>query len=502
MSNIQVDAFFDKLAAAGEMVAYADIYFRPQHSSGSLNDISLETKFSRRIPLKRPFSSAAMDTVTEADMAIAMAVLGGIGVIHRNLSIAEQASEVERVKWFSRARIDTPITVRDTMIVGEVVALRARKRYRFHSFLVVDRKGVLVGLVTRRHLEESNPREQLGVVMIPASKLVKASTNISKQDAYRLVRRYDRDSRQVTVLPLLDSAGKIKGLYTRTDLMQAFNSSLHNLDTEGRLRVAAAIGVKDFARARALVKQGVDALVIDTAHGHTDEMEAALRRLRKMFGEAVDLVAGNVSTEEASHFLVKAGADAVKIGQGPGSICTTRDVTGMGVLQATAVHAGARGARGSGVPIIADGGIVKPGDTAKALAVGASCVMMGNAFAGTKEAPGETYMREGVMYKAYNGMGSPTSMLRRSSQSRYRLGDVGSKKAVAEGADASVQYKGEVEPIFELFAGALRQALGYAGAKSIVELQENAQFQRATIAGQTESAVHDVFVRTPSKGFA
>jgi IMP dehydrogenase len=423
-------------------------------------------------------------------------------VIHRNLSPIEQADDVDRVKWFSRVRIPKPITVRENRTVKQVWELRARKRYGFHSFLVVDAKGELVGLITRRHLEgRENQRLPVGQLMIPFSKLVTAKPDTTKEQAYKLMRRYDRDARQVSVIPLIDGNRRPVGLYTRKDLDEYFEGvSMHNTDSEGRLLVGAAIGVgrSERKRARMLADKGVDVLIVDTAHGHTEEVRLMVRWLKDNLPP--DVVAGNISINEAATFLADAGADTVKVGQGPGSICTTREVTSIGVLQATAIEDCSRPLRGRGVYVCADGGIRKQGDPAKALALGASSVMMGSIFAGTTEAPGDVFFDNGQPWKIYRGMGSPAAMrARRASRARYRQEHVPVEKTVAEGIDGRVPYKGDVSVVFSQLAGALRATLGYVGAQSIAELQDKARFKRQTGAGMAESGVHDVVAMSSSQ---
>jgi len=494
MPNPATDKFFKIWDEQGLMLTYDDIRLEPRYSE-VLKDtsvISLASRFSRNVGLIIPLVSAAMDTVTEYRMAIAMAKFGGIGTIHRGMTPKEQANQVARVKHHLHGCIDTPITVVDTDTVEDVRRLRADKGYEFESFPVLNVLGKLSGLVTGNDLDVAMPEDSLGKIMTPLSKLIYASPETSKEEVLELMR-----TRKVKVVPLIDSQGNLTGMFARKDLLRIFKgTSTHNVDSNGRLRVAAAIGVgpTEIQRAIMLVEKGCDVLVIDTAHGHTPEVGGIIKELKSM-NISCDIVAGNISTAEAAQFLAQAGADGVRVGQGPGSICTTRIIAGMGVPQATAVYECARALRGMDISVCADGGIRNSGDIIIALALGAQSVTIGGILAGTDEAPGDMFIQQGQQLKAYRGMGSLGAMRdRKASRERYSQGDVPLDKLVPEGVEGVVPYKGPLEKVIDQLNGGMRAGFGYQGARGIQELQNNACVKRMTQAGTAESHPHSLIM--------
>jgi len=470
-----------------EGLTFDDVLLIPAKSDVLPTETDTTTFFSRNVRLNIPISSAAMDTVTEAHLAIALAQQGGIGVIHRNLSIAAQAAEVDKVKRSESGMIVDPITITPDRPISEALAMMAH--YKISGVPVVDGDGKLVGILTNRDLRfETRMDLRVRDVMTGREKLITAPVGTTLEDAKGILQRH-----RIEKLPIVDDDFRLKGLITVKDIQKAIKYPNAAKDPLGRLRVGAAIGATgDFLeRAAELVKARVDVLVIDTAHGHTTRVLEAVRQLKRKFPE-VDVVAGNVSTAEATRELIAAGADGVKVGQGPGSICTTRVVTGAGVPQITAIMECARAARGTGVPIIADGGIRFSGDITKAIAAGADCVMIGSLFAGTDESPGETILYQGRTFKTYRGMGSLGAMMAGSSDRYQQAPERG--KLVPEGVEGKVPYKGPLAVIVEQLVGGLRAGMGYCGCRTIRELQEKARFIRITPAGWRESHVHDVII--------
>jgi IMP dehydrogenase len=473
---------------AKEGLTFDDVLLVPAASSVLPNDVSTRTRLTRSIELALPIVSAAMDTVTEARMAIALARAGGIGVIHRNLSIAEQAAEVDTVKRSESGMIVEPVTLPPDAPIAR--ALELMGRYRISGIPITDNAGRLVGILTNRdlrfHKDPTRPVREL----MTSRDLITAPVGTTLEEAEEILHRH-----KIEKLPVVDADGVLRGLITVKDIRKRLEHPDASKDEQGRLRVAAAVGVGADAleRAEALVAAGVDALVLDTAHGHSANVLRMARELKRRF--AVDLVAGNVSTAEATEALIEAGADAVKVGQGPGSICTTRVVAGVGVPQITAVYDCARVAAEHGVPVIADGGLTSSGDIAKAIAAGADTVMAGSLLAGTDEAPGDVVVYQGERFKEYRGMGSLGAMKARGfSKDRYFQGDVEDvDKLVPEGIEARVPYKGPVQVVLNQLVGGLRQAMGYCGAATIEELKR-ARFVRITPAGLRESHPHDVAV--------
>ncbi len=476
----------DKFAKEG--LTFDDVLLVPTESGVLPNDAVTATRLTRTIALEIPVVSAAMDTVTEARMAIALARLGGIGVLHRNLSIGDQVAEVDKVKRSEAGMIVEPVTLSPDALVGDALDLMAR--YRVSGIPITDEDERLVGILTNRDLRFGVPSTvRVGDAMTREG-LVTAPVGTTLEEAQAILGRH-----RIEKLPIVDLEGRLKGLITVKDISKRQAYPLATKDDRGRLRVAAAVGVGTDAleRAAALVDAEVDALVVDTAHGHSRGVLDVVRALKD--AHDVQVVAGNISTGEAAEALIDAGADALKLGQGPGSICTTRVVAGVGVPQVTAIHDCAEIAADEGVPLIADGGMTSSGDVAKAIAAGADTVMLGSMLAGTDESPGAVLVVQGERFKEYRGMGSLGAMKARSfSKDRYFQGDVEDvDELVPEGIEGRVAYKGPLAPIVHQIVGGLRQAMGYCGAPTIEELKQ-ARFVRITGAGLRESHPHDVTI--------
>jgi IMP dehydrogenase len=442
-----------------------------------------------------PLISAAMDTVTEAPLAIAMAQVGGIGVIHRNLSIEEQAEEVRRVKRYESGMVVNPVTIGPDATRAELAALG--QRYNFSGLPVVEEDGKLVGIVTNRDVRfADDPTQKVRDLM--TTDLVTVRVGVSEAEARALLHKH-----RIEKLIVVDKNYRCVGLITVKDMDKALNFPNACKDGQGRLRVAAASTVGDagYERAVALIAAGVDAVVIDTAHGHSSAVSAQVRRLKKSHPD-VQVIAGNIATEAAAQTLIDAGADALKVGIGPGSICTTRIVAGVGVPQLTAVMDSVKAARKAGVPVIADGGIKFSGDMAKALAAGAEAAMVGSLLAGTEEAPGEVFLYQGRQFKAYRGMGSVAAMARGSAD-RYFQKEVNDQmKLVPEGIEGRVAYKGPVGPILHQLLGGVRASMGYTGSATIPDFHKNAEFVKITGAGLRESHVHDVQIAREAPNYS
>jgi IMP dehydrogenase len=471
-----------------EGLTFDDVLLVPAFSEVLPNEVDTRTRFSRGIELNIPLCSSAMDTVTEASLAIALAQQGGIGVIHKNFSIEQQAEEVDKVKRSESGMIVDPVTISETALVAE--ALEIMRRFKISGVPVVDAKGLLVGIITNRDLRfETRFDIPVSEVMTPQP-LVTVPVGTTLDEAKVKLQKH-----RIEKLLVVDDDGHLKGLITVKDIQKAINFPSSAKDTLGRLRCAAAIGATGdyLERAEALFNSRVDAIVIDTAHGHSSRVIEAVKNVKSKFPE-IELIAGNVATAEATKALISAGVDAVKIGIGPGSICTTRVVTGAGVPQIMAIHESVHAAQGSGVPVIADGGVKFSGDVAKAIAAGADCVMIGSLFAGTEEAPGEVILFQGRNFKTYRGMGSIGAMKKGSSDRYAQEGTVADSKYVPEGIEGRVAYKGTVAEMVTQLVGGLRAGMGYTGCRSIEELQQNARFVRITSAGLRESHVHDVII--------
>lgn len=470
-----------------EALTFDDVLLEPAKSDILPSEADITTRLTRNIPLNIPLLSAAMDTVTDSRMAIAMAQQGGMGVIHKNMSIEAQADEVDRVKRSESGMIVNPITMSPDQKIHEAVA--AMKRYKI-SGLPITSNGKLVGILTNRDLRfETRLNIKISELMTKED-LITVPVGTTLEEAESILHRH-----RVEKLPVVDSKYRLKGLITVKDIQKKIAYPNACKDKLGRLRVGAGIGATGdyLERAAALVKAGVDVLVIDTAHGHSSRVLEAVKQAKSRFPE-IDLIAGNIATEEASLALVKAGADGIKVGMGPGSICTTRVVSGAGVPQITAIMDCSRVAHKSGVPVIADGGIKFSGDIAKALAAGGDSVMIGSLFAGTDESPGETILYQNRSYKVYRGMGSLEAM---KAGSRDRYGQEGAfyeGKLVPEGIEGMVPYKGSVEIMIPQMTGGLRAGMGYCGCRTIEELQTRSRFLRITSFGLKESHVHDVLV--------
>ncbi|MEL6475148.1 MAG: IMP dehydrogenase [Pseudomonadota bacterium] len=465
-------------------LTFDDVLLQPGASEVMPADVDVSTQLTKSIRLNIPLLSAAMDTVTEARLAIAMAQSGGIGVIHRNLTVEEQAGQVTQVKKFESGVVMNPVTISPKATLGELQVLK--KERGFSGIPVVEDDGGVVGIITNRDTRfVEDLSAPVSTLMTTALVTVKMDADIA--DARQLLHKH-----RIERLIIVDDQDKCIGLLTVKDMDKAAVNPNAAKDEAGRLRVAAASTVGDagFERTEALIAAGADVVVIDTAHGHSKAVLDAVTRAKKI-SNSVQIIAGNVATEDAAKALIDSGADAVKVGIGPGSICTTRIVAGVGVPQLTAIEDCARAAEKSGVPVIADGGIKFSGDFAKALAAGASTAMMGSAFAGTEEAPGEVFLFQGRSYKSYRGMGSLGAMSRGSAD-RYFQKEVASEKLVPEGIEGQVPFKGPIGPIIHQMVGGLRAAMGYTGAKTVKELHEKAQFIQITGAGLNESHVHDV----------
>jgi IMP dehydrogenase len=473
---------------AREGLTFDDVLLLPAESHVLPNDVSTATRFTRSVELRIPIISAAMDTVTEAGMAIALARMGGIGVVHRNLSVDDQAAEVDKVKRSESGMIVEPVTLVPDAPVAH--ALELMGRYRISGIPVTDEGGRLVGIITNRDLRfHRDPARPVSELMT-SENLVTAAEGTTLEEAEVILHRH-----KIEKLPVVDAQGVLRGLITVKDISKRIAYPDATKDDQGRLRVAAAVGVGPDAleRAEALVAAGADVLVLDTAHGHSRNVVSMARELRNRFD--AELVVGNVATPDATEALIDAGADAVKVGVGPGSICTTRVVAGVGVPQVTAVHESARVAVEHGVPVIADGGLTSSGDIAKAIAAGADTVMAGSLLAGTDEAPGDVVLVHGERVKEYRGMGSLGAMKARGfSKDRYFQGDVEDvDKLVPEGIEGRVPYKGPVQTVVDQLVGGLRQAMGYCGAATVEELK-HARFVRITAAGLRESHPHDITI--------
>ena len=472
-----------------EGLTFDDVLLVPAHSEILPNDVSTATRLTRNISLTVPVVSAAMDTVTEARMAIALAREGGMGIVHRNLSIEDQVAEVDKVKRSESGMIVEPVTLRPFNRVGDALDLMAR--YRVSGIPITDEDGRLVGILTNRDLRFENDPSLLISALMTSSGLITAPFGTTLAEAEAILHRH-----KVEKLPVVDAEGRLKGLITVKDIQKRLDYPLATKDERGRLRVGAAVGVgPDFLeRAAALIEEDVDVLVLDTAHGHSQAVIDAARRIKEHWD--VELIVGNVATSAAAEALIDAGADAIKVGIGPGSICTTRIVAGVGVPQITAIFDCAEVAARYGVPVIADGGLTSSGDVAKAIASGADCVMIGSMLAGTDEAPGEVILVQGERYKEYRGMGSLGAMKARSfSKDRYFQGDVEDvEKLVPEGIEGRVPYKGKVNVIVYQLVGGLRQSMGYCGAGTIEEMKSRTRFIRITGAGLRESHPHHITI--------
>jgi IMP dehydrogenase len=472
-----------------EGLTFDDISLVTQYSDFLPDEADIKSFFSRNVKLNIPFISAAMDTVTESKMAIEMARLGGLGIIHKNLSVERQAEEVKKVKTYLNGIIKNPITFGPNQTVAEMLAAKRSRGYPFSGFPIIEENGTLIGIITARDMKFlTDYSVKIGEVMNKCQ--VVAPDGISLQKAYEIMQK-----EKVGKLPTVDQNGKLTGLYSFQDVKSLIinEEPQYNRDVHHQLRAGAAVGPYDEERIEALVKAGVDVVVIDTAHGDSKGVIETVAWTKKVYGDKLDVVAGNIATAVAAKSLADAGADGIKVGIGPGSICTTRVVAGVGIPQVTAVYE-ARKAIGNEIPIIADGGIKQSGDVAKALAVGASCVMMGSALAGTTESTGEITLHHGRRFVIYRGMGSLEAMKTgKASRERYGQSDVeDDKKLVPQGIEGLVPFRGPVNDVIHQFIGGLRYSLGYCGAKTVEELQKTAKMIRVSSAGLREAHPHDI----------
>ncbi|KAB1158664.1 MULTISPECIES: IMP dehydrogenase [Tenacibaculum] len=480
----------------GEGLTYDDVLLVPAYSEVLPREVSIQTKFTKNITINVPIVSAAMDTVTESAMAIAIAREGGIGVLHKNMTIAQQAQEVRKVKRAESGMIIDPITLSLNAIVLD--AKQAMREHKIGGIPIVDEAGKLIGIVTNRDLRFEKNNERPIVEVMTSENLVTVAEGTSLKEAEVILQE-----NKIEKLPVVNDNDKLVGLITFRDITKLTLKPTANKDSYGRLRVAAALGVTHDAveRTEALVNAGVDAVIIDTAHGHTQGVVKVLKEVKNKYPE-LDVVVGNIATPEAAKYLVEAGADAVKVGIGPGSICTTRVVAGVGFPQFSAVIEVAAAIKGTGVPVIADGGIRYTGDIPKAIAAGADCVMLGSLLAGTKESPGETIIYEGRKFKSYRGMGSVEAMKQGSKDRYFQDVEDDIKKLVPEGIVGRVPYKGELVESIHQFVGGLRAGMGYCGAKDIETLKNTGKFVRITASGINESHPHDVAITKEAPNYS
>lgn len=467
-------------------LSYDDVLLLPAESAVLPAEVSLNTRLTQEIELNAPIVSAAMDTVTEAEMAIAMAQSGGIGVIHRNMSIEEQAEEVDKVKRFESGLVLEPVTVDPKMTVGELREMK--DQYGFSGFPVISEDGGIVGMVTNRDIRFVEDIET-PIAEVMTRDLVTVPEHVDLEDAKRLLHQH-----RIEKLVVVNPEGGFSGLITVRDINRSRDNPLSCKDDRGRLRVVAATGTGDkgVLRALAMLEAGADAIAVDTAHGHSHGVLETVRKIRSEAGPQAQIIAGNVGTDVAAEALIDCGANAIKVGIGPGSICTTRIVTGVGVPQFSAVMSAVKACSEKGVPVIADGGIKYSGDIAKAIASGADCVMVGSLLAGTDESPGETILYQGRAYKQYRGMGSLGAMSKGSSDRYFQSSQGDTKKYVPEGIEGRVPSRGPVDNVLYQLMGGLRSSMGYTGNANIEEMKAECKFVRITNAGLSESHVHDV----------
>ncbi len=491
------DAFFDKMAQRGLALEFDDATLKPGYSEMLPDQVNICSRFSRNVELKIPIASAAMDTVTESGMAIAIAQLGGIGVIHKNLTPEEQGAHLRQVKRYLNGFLPKPITALETDTIEQILKRRDECKYKFHSFPVLDHDGRLVGILTRNDFDLcEDPKQPARDVM--TTELVTAPVGTSLEEAYK----HMREAKKI-VLPLVDAEGRLAGMYTLFDVKRPLFGSnpTFNLDKNGSLRVAAAVGPGDDALKRIeCFPKDIDVVVIDTAHGDSRGVLDTLKTLREM-SVGFDIVVGNVSEGESARRLADAGADGIKIGQGPGSTCTTRIVTGIGCPQLTAIHNCAKAIRGSGIPMCADGGISNSGHIPKAIGAGADNVMLGRIFAGCEESPGEIIQYKGQPVKVYRGMGSLAAMRNRGGRERYGQGDISEGKLVPEGIEGVVPYAGPLGEIIHQLIGGLRAGMGYVGAENIPMLQEKGDFHQITPIGLQVSHPHDIWITAEAPNY-
>jgi IMP dehydrogenase len=483
----------DKILYEG--LTFDDVLLVPSYSEVLPREVDLSSMFSRNIQINTPIVSAAMDTVTEDELAIAIAREGGIGVIHKNMSVEKQASQVKRVKRAENVMIFDPITIGLEASVGE--AMNLMSEYRIGGIPVIDSNGILKGIVTNRDLRFENNRAKK-ITEVMTTNLITTNHQTTLQAAARILQKH-----KIEKLPMIDESGKLIGLITYKDITKTNDRPNSCKDDKGRLRVAAAVGIASdtLQRVEALINAGVDAIVIDTAHAHTKSVIRILREIKKAF-PSVEIVAGNIGTAEAAKMLANEGADAVKVGIGPGSICTTRVIAGVGIPQLSAIYNVAKAIDGSGIPVIADGGIRYSGDIIKALASGADSIMAGSLFAGVEESPGDTIIYNGRKFKAYRGMGSIEAMQQGSKDRYFQDMEDDIRKLVPEGIEARVPFKGNLSEVIYQMMGGLRSGMGYLGAKNIAFLKKESKFVRITHSGIIESHPHDVTITRESPNYS
>jgi len=488
-TKLPKDKFFEKINSFGEALTYDDVRLKSGYSEVMPDSVSLESKFSKNVSLKIPLSSAAMDTVTEHAMAIEMAKLGGIGIIHKNLDPDRQANEIYKVKHYLSALIANPVCVREGQTVGEILKLKEKEEHSFHTFPVINEEEKIIGIITKNDFDFCHDHSMpLGEIM--TKEVISASNKTSAEEAYKIMA-----DKKKKALPLVDKTGKISGMYVFKDVKRVVfkNPAGYNLDSGGRLKVGAAIGVNDFERLEKLLAEDVDVVVIDTAHGDSKPVIETLKKIKKRY--KIDALVGNVSEGESAKRLADAGADGIKVGQGPGSICTTRIIAGIGCPQVSAVYNCAKAVERYHIPVCADGGLKHSGDIPIAIGAGAHSVMMGSMLAGAKEAPGEVIFKNGRQWKYYRGMGSMGAMeSNKGSRDRYNQVASGKSELVAEGVEGLKAYKGELAQIIFQYAGGLKRGMGYVGAKDIESLRKKADFIKITAAGKAESHPHDILI--------
>ncbi|MEH7838399.1 IMP dehydrogenase [Rhizobium laguerreae] len=482
-------------ATGADALTFDDVLLQPGHSEVMPGQTNISTRIARDFELNIPIISSAMDTVTESRLAIAMACAGGLGVIHRNLTPIEQAEQVRQVKKFESGMVVNPVTIGPDATLADAFGLM--KSYSISGIPVVEKSGRLVGILTNRDVRFASDQEQKIHELMTKDNLVTVKENVDQQEAKRLLH-----SHRIEKLLVVDTEGRCVGLITVKDIEKSQLNPNASKDAQGRLRAAAAISVGDdgFERAERLIEAGVDLLVVDTAHGHSQRVLDAVARVKKL-SNSVRIMAGNVATYDGTGALIDAGADAVKVGIGPGSICTTRIVAGVGVPQLAAIMSAVQAANDQDVPVIADGGIKFSGDLAKAIAAGASAVMIGSLLAGTDESPGEVYLYQGRSFKAYRGMGSVGAMARGSADRYFQAEVRDTLKLVPEGIEGQVPYKGPVSGVIHQLAGGLKAAMGYVGGKDLKDFQERATFVRISGAGLRESHAHDVTITRESPNY-
>jgi len=485
------DHFFKRTERIFLSLSFDDVSLHSGHTNLNVGEANITTKFSKNIKLNIPYSSAAMDRVTEHKMAIIIAMLGGIGIIHKGMAAISQAKVVARVKKHMNGLIDEPICIRPNLTMEEVLQMLDSQNFDFRSLPVTDNNGKLLGLITGNNFKRSRNNQLVKDVMTKRADLITATPGTSIKKAYKIL-----EDRGKNVLPLLRKNNTLAGMYAYSDLSRilfpTLEEKMFNVDKNKNLIVGAAVGIYDdaFERAELLIEKGVDVLVVDTAHADTISVIETVKMLKKKY--SIDIVAGNISNSDSAKRLLKAGADGIKVGQGPGSICTTRIVSGYGIPQLSAIYDCAKAIRGSGVPIIGDGGIKYSGDIVKALAAGAHSVMLGSLFAGTDESPGDTIMRGGKKYKEYRGMGSLGAMKEKGAAARYGQDKKPPDKLVPEGAEGLTNYKGKVEKVITMLNGGVQSGMFAMGAKNIFELHKKAKFTRISAAGLRESHIHEL----------